>query len=399
MSPSSSTRNRQFAVAAPGHVQFDEDKARALLHHGSLRLLALGTRRGATGVPTELTRLNPRIGLAAYAAARTLSNFKAESFRFRLNPWFDRWVKKQLQSGDHLISSFGYTNAAFKWVRQHGGKAFLSAGNSHPENFWTVLTEEHQRWNCSDPPIARHHYERSLAMLADVDYVFAPSSFVANSFLTRGFKPEQIIKDVYPINLSTFTPATIPRDKNRPLTIVSTGGVSLRKGAPYLFEAFRLVLQRHPTARLRLTRVIQDSALPVVARYAGLPIDWAPSLPHPQLVERLQDSDIFVLPSLEEGLVRTALEAMACGLPVILTPNTGAADFVQPGVNGEIVPIRDPRAIADAILKWADVAMHQSTPPTCKFDTSLLSFDHFEKQFISQLVKLNLLDEKSFVPR
>jgi len=93
----------------------------------------------------------------------------------------------------------------------------------------------------------------------------------------------------------------------------------LRKGTPYLLESFRIVQKKIPDARLLLTRTIQDDIKPILSRYADLPIDWSPPLPHAQLVERLQSADIFVLPSLEEGLVRTACEAMACGLPAILT--------------------------------------------------------------------------------
>src|ERR1700722_9574349 len=379
-----------YVVATPGHCHFDEDKARALANHGLLHFVAKGTRRGTNGVTPEQTRLNPRIGLVATAAARTLPTFRAESIRFGLNPWFDRWVKKQLRPGDHIISSFGYANESFRWVREHGGKTFLSAGNSHPENFWAIISEGHRRWGCTDPPISPQHHERAKAMLADTDYIFAPSSFVAQSFLTRGFKPEQILHDTYSVDLSLFSPAKTPRDKNRPLTVISTGTLSLRKGAPYLLEAFRLVLQRHPSARLRLTRDIQESAKPILAKYSDLPIDWSPWLSHAELVEHLRSADIFVLPSLEEGLVRSALEAMACGLPAVLTPNTGSADYVKPGITGEIVPIRDPRATADAILKCADHILTSNEPPKSSLDTQTFSFASIEKEFITQLQQKGL---------
>jgi starch synthase len=382
-------RTGLFVVAAP--LRWDGDNnAVALASRGLLRFTALGTRRGVVGVPAELTRLNPKIGLAAYIAARTMSTYRAESLRFRLHPWFDRWVKKQLHPGDHILSSHGFTNESFKWVRKHGGKTLLSAGNSHPENFWNILIEEHRRWNWPGPPIARHQHERALAMMPDVDYVLSPSSFVTQSFLERGFRPEQIIRNVYPTDLSCFNPAGTARDPKRPLTIISTGTLSLRKGTPYLLEAFRLLLQSHPSARLRLTQSIHDSAVPVLAKYASLPIDWAPNLPHPELAERLRGSDIFVLPSLEDGFARTVTEAVACGLPVILTPNTGACDLIKPGVNGEVVPIRDPRAILDAILKWAERVMTASAPPTPGLDPATLSFDAFEREFLQQLRVLKL---------
>src|SRR5687768_15396140 len=104
----------RFVVAAP--TRWDEDNARALARHQLLRFFALGTRRGSVGVPAELTRLNPKIGLAAYVAARLLSTTRAESFRFRLHPWFDHWVREQLVPGDHLISSYGFANACFRAV-------------------------------------------------------------------------------------------------------------------------------------------------------------------------------------------------------------------------------------------------------------------------------------------
>lgn len=389
MSPSSSAAKPSFVVATPGRSVCD-DNARALHRHGLLRFLALGTRRGAAGVPPEFTRLNPKIGLAAYAAARTLSVYHAESFRFRLHPWFDHWVKKQLQPGDHILSSYGYANACFRRVRQQGGKTFLDGGNSHPKEFWSILVEEHKRWNCPHPPVARHYYERALEMMPHVDYVLSPSAHVTRSFLQNGFRPGQILKNIYPVDLSCFRPSPVPRDKTRPLTVICTGALSLRKGCPYLLEGFRLVLKRHPSARLRLTSNVQDSAKPILAKYADLPIDWSPGLPHPLLAERLQSSDVFVLPSLEEGLARTALEAMACGLQAVLTPNTGAAEYVQPGMNGEIIPIRDPQAVADAIIQCADRALTAAEPPRSSLDTRIFSFESFEKDFIAQLQQQGL---------
>jgi glycosyltransferase involved in cell wall biosynthesis len=155
-------------------------------------------------------------------------------------------------------------------------------------------------------------------------------------------------------------------------------------------EAFRIVRKKIGDARLLLTSVIQDDIKLILARYSDLPIEWSPSLPQAQLAERLRSADIFVLPSLEEGLVRTACEAMACGLPVILTPHTGANDFVTPGISGEVVPIRDPQAIADAILKWAEIVMDPDYHAVVSINTEPLTFEYFEKTFINQLKDLGM---------
>jgi glycosyltransferase involved in cell wall biosynthesis len=135
-----------------------------------------------------------------------------------------------------------------------------------------------------------------------------------------------------------------------------------------------------------LTRIVQDDIKPVLARYADLPVDWLPGLPHGRLAARLQSADVFVLPSLEDGFARTVAEALACGLPAVVTPNTGARDLIEPGVNGEIVPIRDPASIAEAVLKCWE---RELNPPAAKLQERL-SFQAFETEFLTQLEKIGL---------
>lgn len=388
----------KFVVATPSRTVCD-DNARALHRVGALRFLALGTRRGTAGVPNEHTRLNPWIGLAAYVAARSLSQFRAETFRFGLLPWFDRWVRRQLEPGDHIISSYGYANDSFAWVHEHGGRTFLDGGNSHPENYWNVLAGEYAKWKCPLDPVPRNWYERSKAMMPLVDYVLSPSSYVTNSFLTRGFRPEQILQNIYPLDLSCFSPRKTPRDKSQRLTIISTGAPSLRKGTPYLLDAFRIIRKTYPDARLLLNDAVHDSLRPILGRWNELPIEWMPSLPHRDLAERLRSADIFVLPSLEEGLARTALEAMACGLPVVVTPHTGANDFVASGSNGAVVPVGDAEAIANATLDLADKSLTGGWHPTNLAELEVLSPKHFAATFLKQLQGIGILDEFDLVER
>jgi glycosyltransferase involved in cell wall biosynthesis len=380
----------KFVVAVPARTIYYNAYARTLNDAGLLRFYALGTRRGIPEVPPERTRLYPVIGLATFLSAKMLSSARGEAFRFGLLPWLDRWVKRQLTAGDHIISSFGYVTDCFKFIRRNGGKTFLEAGNSHIDHYWELISEEHRRWKCNAPPFSPFWLERSRESILETDFVLSPSSYVTNSFLARGFKPKQILKNVFPVDLSLFKPDNKPRPKDRPLTIINTGSLSLRKGTPYLLESFRIVQKKFPKARLLLTNAIQDEVKPILAQYSDLQIEWAPTLPHAQLVKRYQSADIFVLPSLEEGLVRTACEAMACGLPAILTPHTGANDFVRPGISGEVVPIRDSKAIADAAFKWAEIVLQPGYQPKVTIDTEPLSFAHFEKTFLQHLDALGL---------
>jgi glycosyltransferase involved in cell wall biosynthesis len=381
----------QFAIVSPGHASIYDAEALALHKHGALHFIGMATRRGVTGLPAEVTRLKPAIGLCSYIAAKTMSAYAAESFRFRLYPWLDRWAKKKLRPGNHIISSYAYANESFKWVRAHGGKTFLDGGNSHPDNFWEILDEERRRWNSPYPPVARHYYERARAMMEHVDYVFTASNFVRESFLARGFKPEQLLPHPRPLNLAAFKPAAGERPKNRPLTLIHTGELCLRKGTPYLLEAVRMVREKIPNVRLMLRQTVRDDVKQILGKYNDLPVTWLGWVPHHELARPLQEADIFILPSLEDGLALTVVEALSCGLPVITTPNTGASDLVKPGVSGEVVPIRDPQAIAEAVFKWAEITMQPGYQPRANINRELLTFEHFEKTFIGQLRALDLL--------
>jgi glycosyltransferase involved in cell wall biosynthesis len=72
------------------------------------------------------------------------------------------------------------------------------------------------------------------------------------------------------------------------------------------------------------------------------------------MIELMSTSDVLVLPSIEDGFGLVMAEAMACGCPVIASTNTGGDDLYTDGVEGFIVPIRDPQAILDRMQLLTD---------------------------------------------
>jgi glycosyltransferase involved in cell wall biosynthesis len=83
-------------------------------------------------------------------------------------------------------------------------------------------------------------------------------------------------------------------------------------------------------------------------------VEHHPAVARWELPGFYQQMDVFVLPSLIEGFPQTALEAMACGVPVIVSENTFGTDVVIDGHNGYVVPIRDVDAIVDHVRALAD---------------------------------------------
>jgi glycosyltransferase involved in cell wall biosynthesis len=277
-----------------------------------------------------------------------------------------------------------------RWVQQRGGMAFLDAWTSHPEEFWNLLTEEQHRWGSRYPPVSRYYQDRAVDSVRVADYVFTSSTFVRQSFLKRGFDPERLLFCPYPVDLSMYRPAPEPRPARRPFTILHTGGLSLRKGAPYLLEAFRLIRKEVPNAVFRVKRDIRNDAADILRRYADLPIEWSGGLSLEEHVRRYQTSDLLLFPSVEDGFAFVVAEALACGLPVVTTHNTGASDLIHPGENGEVAPIRDPEALAQAALKWWDRI--RAGQRIGGFDElkNRLSVTNFEATFIGHLTKLGI---------
>ena len=381
MSPSA----RQFAVACPTRSVCDHH-ARVFAELGRLQGHYLGTRRGAEGIPESLSHRLPLIGLISFAVAKALPRF-GEAAKVACFPLFDEWVRRNLPAGTHVFSSYGYALECFRKARATGAFTLLDGGNSHFAHYWRIVSEEHARWNSPAPPFPKAWYDRGLRSLELTDWVFSPSSYVSQSFIGEGFPADRILHLPYPINLNNFSPAPQVEVPATPLRVICTGGVSLRKGFPYLLEAMRII-RKDRDAVLMLSGSPHVSMEGLISKYADVPIDWAPMLPHSQLGRRLKAAHVFVLLSLEDGFALTAAEAMACGLPVVLTPNTGFSDFVKPGINGEIVPIRDPYAAAAAIVNCYERRLHQSTAAVSEV-VGDLTFDRFRERLLLHLATID----------
>jgi len=132
--------------------------------------------------------------------------------------------------------------------------------------------------------------------------------------------------------------------ENRPLRVLFVGALSQRKGIGYLLDAIDIL-----GSQVQLTLVggrvaANDRVDAACGRWR-----WFESLPNSEVLNLMMEADVLVLPSLAEGCALVVLEALACGLPVIVTPNTGALEFVRDGCEGFVVPICQSDAIADCL--------------------------------------------------
>jgi L-malate glycosyltransferase len=123
-------------------------------------------------------------------------------------------------------------------------------------------------------------------------------------------------------------------------------------GVLTLIEAFRLVADRHPHARLLIVGSgRQRESIQAMIRRSQLDsrIELRPAVPHSHLPDVLRKIDIFVVPSLSESFGVAAIEASACGVPVVASRVGGLPEAVIDGKTGILVPPGDPKALAGAL--------------------------------------------------
>ena len=190
------------------------------------------------------------------------------------------------------------------------------------------------------PEQIRAGNERDAEKYALSDLVLVPSEFVRRAVVELGGHPERIATVPYGIDKGWLDRVDAPV----PGRVLFVGSVGLLKGGHYLAAASRILRRRHAACEFRSVGPYRPE---VIRHPAFKGPTYVGQVPRSRVVDEFRRADVFVLPTLCDSFALVHLEAMACGVPVITTPNCGSV--VRDGVDGFIVPIRDAAAIADKV--------------------------------------------------
>jgi glycosyltransferase involved in cell wall biosynthesis len=186
------------------------------------------------------------------------------------------------------------------------------------------------------------------------DYIVVNAEFAKQTFVDAGISAEKI-GVIHPIvDCERFCPS--PRMPDDQFRVLYVGTIDPRKGVHYLIPAF--VQAAIPDSELLLvggyaTRATRQLTLSALDQYTNIRNEvWDFRQIDPRQI--FGRCDVLVMPSVEDGFGVVALEGMACGLPVIVTSYCGAADLIEDGVNGFVVPPRDVTAITERLQYLAN---------------------------------------------
>lgn len=189
--------------------------------------------------------------------------------------------------------------------------------------------------------------KRELIEYELADKILVPSSFVKQSFTENGIEESKMIQIPYGLSNHKFAGLTNTVKEREP-AVLFVGQISARKGVGVLIKAVELVRESMPQVKLWLVGARNkaiDSSL-----FDKPWVEYCGVLRGQELYTRYMSASVFCLTSFEEGLALVLTEAVQCGLPIVATENTGAADIITNGETGFVVPVGDPAAVAEKLL-------------------------------------------------
>lgn len=171
----------------------------------------------------------------------------------------------------------------------------------------------------------------------------------------RGMPPERLWLAPNCIDLAAWDAGKRGAHRRAERRLLFVGRFSPEKGLRYLLEALPRVVARFPDVRARLVGGVEgpEGEFHELARRLGVAghVEFAGQVPREALRGLYAEADLLVVPSLAEGHPLAPVEALACGTPVVGSDIPGLNETVAEGVNGALVPPRDPAALAEAICR------------------------------------------------
>lgn len=258
---------------------------------------------------------------------------------------FARFAARTMTSdADILVGWSSGTLEAIRPARAAGLKVVIERGSTHIRNQMRVLRAAYAEFGLDYQGTEDEVVARELAEYEQCDAIAVPSDYAADTFVAEGIARAKLIVNPYGVDLAQFVPPAHPTHNERP-RVLFVGRVGIQKGIPWLLAAAdRLTAQ----ADIHLIGPVDDEARQFLTTQRSNVVIRGP-LARADLVQEYARADIFCLPSLQEGMPLTLLQAMASGLPSVVTP--AAQGPLRNGDEGIVVADKSSDALAEAIIR------------------------------------------------
>ena len=286
---------------------------------------------------------------------------------FKRDRLHDFWVSKKIKNESFVIGYEECCRDTFKQAKKKGIITILDLAQIHYKEIETiskdfpVFSEIYKNKNLRNKINSIKREEIELA-----DYIMCLSTFAKESLIKYGYPSHRI----FVVNLG-FDPLKFKPKKTYSQTgklkIVYAGTITKRKGIDLLLK-----LNSELSDLIELTFIGPMADAADIFKKEGN-YKWYPYLDHDELNKVFNEQDVFIFPSYLDSWAMVVIEAMACGLPVVISANTGAKDSIQknegfivePGnyqsLKEKVLYLHSNRSICEAMGRQAHIQAQKYT--------------------------------------
>lgn len=273
---------------------------------------------------------------------RTMSIFNVNQQLFNEFIIYDQRLANLIQndiikvnSNTIIIGRSGMSLLSFKEVKKRGGKTILHSQWMHPNTHKNYLEKEYKKIGLKNKPILNQRIKRQLKEIEIVDKIWSISSLVEKSYLDNNIEKSKIISSSLGVDFDQYSTLGNGNKNNKDFTILFVGNINPEKGVHVLLNAMlnikssnkiKIIFNGHIAPYFKnifnsYVNQLKEKNIDIET-YSGSPLN------------NYSKASLFILPSVHESFGLVVLEAMASGLPIILSDNVGAKDCIKNGVNG-----------------------------------------------------------------
>ena len=348
----------------------------------SRRIRAMLQRR-ADQIPGRLVRTNYLLAARQHLASERHPT--SESFYHWSSNAVGDWVRRTGLGDANIL--FGYVrNIDPQLCRYFRSRGIFTVADQIIAPAAIESAEEkiqHQRWPDWFIPRRRSDHELvqqiEQATWPELDLITCGSTYVRDGLIAQGVHAEKIEVIPYPIDATKYRPRQ-SSTSDQPITVGFLGTVGLRKGIPYFLE----VAKRLRSPRLRFV-IVGPVQLPASAiKLLGEFVEIIGPVPRAATIEWMQNFDLLLFPSTCEGNAGAVTEAMAAGIPIVTSPNSGTP--VRDGIEGFIQDYFDVDGMAACVEQLASNAeLRRSMGIASRTTAERLTLDHYGNQLLRRI--------------
>lgn len=278
------------------------------------------------------------------------------------------YLKRKRPSIVRVIDS---ASACAIYVDSYLHEEFLKISSDNP--FFSSLNKKKQ----SSTAVAFHEIELA-------DRFLVASNYVRETLVWSGYPREKVIVCGYGGNFPILEHAK-KKNSESTLKLVYCGRCTPEKGIHHLVAA----IESKPVELTLIGDPFGVDSYLLEYKEAASRTAIIGKIPHDEVSHYLDEADVFVFPSLSDGMSLACLEALCRGLPVICSDHTGVCDYIENGLNGFVVPTSSSQALANAIewfIEHRDLIpkMSEAALKTAK----ALSWQRYENQIAEEFKQL-----------